>query len=115
MFSFGETVTRLRAPLASDPYSGEDTLEDWSNPSELPIPGCALVPVSSAEAPGVDRVELLTLRTLAAPFGADILPTDRIRDAAGTVWKVDGRRADFRSPFTGHEFGTTVALRLIEG
>lgn len=115
MFPFGETVTRLRAPLVADPYSAEGTAEDWSNPSELAIPGCAVAPVSSAEAPQVGRVELLTLRTLLAPFGADILPTDRIRDAAGTVWKVDGRRADFRSPFTGHEFGTTVALRLIEG
>lgn len=115
MFAFGESVTRLRAPMSEDPYSGELTAPDWDSASEAMISGCAIVPVSSDEAPTVGRAELLTLRTLLAPHGVDILPTDRVRDSAGVVWKVDGRRADWQSPFTGHVFGATVPLRLLEG
>ena len=48
-FAYGETVTRLRATAANDPYSGEATGSDWSTPDELDIDGCGVAAGGSTE------------------------------------------------------------------
>lgn len=115
MYPFGVTVVRLRAALVDDTYSATGKRDDWENPDELLIAGCAIAPVSSAEAPTTDRAELLTLRTLIAPHGSDIRDTDRIRTADGVEWTVDGHPSDPTHPMTGWQPGMVVALRLKEG
>lgn len=114
MFPHGQTVTRLRRGVIVDPYSQREQLGDWSEPDELSIPGCAVAPVSSAEAPTVDRDKLTTLRTLYAPFGADIQAEDRIRTTDGAVWNVIGHPESWHHPMSGWKPGTVAALERIE-
>ncbi len=114
MFPNGETVTRLRATPKIDYYSGEPVGLDWSAPDELVIDGCAVVPVSSEEAPTVDRDKLSTMATLRAPYGSDVKTRDRIRQPDGTVWEVDGHPSHRRNPYTGWEARTVANLVRIE-
>lgn len=111
-FIHGRLVTRLRPRMLPDPYSGELTRVDWVGADRLQIPHCWLAPVSSEEAPGVDRDRLTTLRTLHAPHGADIRAGDRIE--ADGLWDVDGHPADWTSPLTGWKPGITVSLTRTE-
>lgn len=115
MFTFGVTVTRLRAPLAADPYSGEATARDWANAASASIAGCAINPGDSSEARTVNREQITSAPTLYAPYGSDVLPSDRITDPDGLTWEVDGHGGQWRSPFTGTEFGAAFPLRLVEG
>lgn len=128
MFPHGETVTRLRAPLAEDPYSGETIRRDWAGatwPSVFPavwpddvealeIPGCAFDPGGSSEPAEQGRASVTTQPSILAPFGADITATDRvvIRDR---TWDVDGDPAAYRNPFTGWEAGLVVKLKAVAG
>lgn len=114
MFPFGVTVTRLRRRMVPDPYSGEDTLGSWADADEALLVGVALAPLTPEEQATVDAHVARNSMTLLAGHGADILPTDRIRDTEGVVWDVDGYRADWRSPFTGHEFGSATRLHRTE-
>ena len=113
-FPHGKTVIRLRRRLVLDPYSGEETLADWSSPDELAIPGCALSALTSREAPNVDRDQLTSMATLLAPFDADIEPEDRIQTPNGTLWHVTGRPKRPESPFTGWRPGCVVPLTIVE-
>ena len=115
MFTFGVTVARLRAPLAADPYSGEATARDWASAASVSIVGCAIDPGGSSETRTVNREQITTTPTLYAPYGSDVLPSDRITDPAGKTWEVDGYGGQWRSPFTGTEFGDAFPLRLVEG
>lgn len=114
MFDYGETVTRLRAPLVTDPYSGTATKRDWTAAACLPIPDCAVDPGQSSGAPTVNRESVTTTPTLYAPFGADVLEGDRIVSTTCT-WDVDGHGAQWRSPFTGWAPGSAFPLRRTDG
>ena len=115
---YGETIVRLRAVLVADPYSGEDTKPAWDDeaqpPAELDIPGCAIDPGGSTEPSEVGRESVVTKPTVYAPFGADVLPGDRVV-VRGRTWQVDGDPAEWRSPFTGWEPGTVIKLMAVEG
>lgn len=115
MVSYGQTVTRLRAPLVADPYSGKATKRDWDNAVPTQIDGFAIDPGGSVETATVNRVQTVTTPTLYGPYAADIVGTDRVRDAAGTVWEIDGRRADWQHPRTGRKAGSVWPLKLVEG
>lgn len=114
MFPYGETVTRLRAPLAADPYSGANTRRNWAQAASLTVPGCAVDPGGSVESRTVNREPIVTTPTLYAPFGADVLAGDRIVSATGT-WDVEGHGADWASPFTGWQPGSVFPLRRADG
>ena len=114
-FGSGVTVTRLRAPLASDAYSGAATVRNWAAAASTAIAGCAIDPGGSVEVRSVNRETVTTTPTLYAPFSADVLPSDRVTDPDGVTWEVTGRGARWRSPFTGSEFGSVFPLRLVEG
>lgn len=114
MFPFGVTVTRLRRQMVPDPYSGEDTLGSWDDAEESPLEGVALAPLTPEEQATVDAHVARNSMTLYAGHGADILPTDRIRDPEGVVWDVDGFRADWLNPFTGWEAGSATRLHRTE-
>lgn len=114
MFGYSETVVRLRAPLVADPYSGAATLRDWVNAARLPIEGCAVNPGGSVESQSVDRAPIVSTPSLLAPYGADVVAGDRIESESG-VWDVQGHGAQWRSPLTGHEFGSVFPLRRSDG
>ena len=113
-FPYGETVTRLRAPLVTDPYSGAATKRDWSAATSLPIEGCGVDPGQSHEAPTVNREAVRSTPTLYAPPAADVLSGDRIVSTTG-MWDVDGHGVDWSSPFTGWRPGSVFPLRRVDG
>lgn len=113
-FAAGETVTRQRPGLETDPYSGEDVEQDHEAHYELEIPGCAFNPGGSSEPLEAGRSAVITRPEVYAPAGSDILEGDRLV-VRGEVYDVDGDVADWRSPFTGWAAGLVVSLVKVEG
>lgn len=113
-FFHGETVTRQRAAAATDPYSDDDTDLDWSDPDELPIDGVAVAPGPSLESAEAGRTRLDVDLTLYLPFGADVLPLDRVV-VRGDTYSVEGSRDDWHNPFTGLDAGSVVEVRRVKG
>lgn len=114
MFAHGETVTRLRATPATDPYSGEATGLDWDAPDELDIDGCGFNPGQSSEPLQEARNAVTSQPEVYAPFGSDVLSGDRIV-VRGKTYDVDGEPADWRSPFSGWSPGMVIVLKRVEG
>lgn len=115
MFGFGQIIVRVRAPRIQDEYSNAATRPDWAHAVETRMSGFAIAPGASVETQTVNREQVVTDPTLYGPLGADIVATDRVRDAYGTTWEVVGNRSDWRSPFSGWEAGATWPLRRVEG
>lgn len=111
---YGETVTRLRATVVTDPYSGEATELSWVNPDSLDIPGVAIEPRPQPELVTDARNAVVSAFTLYAPFGSDVKAADRLR-VRGDVFEVDGDVADWRSPFSGWEAGTVIQTKRVDG
>ncbi len=107
------SITRKRAPLVADPYSGESTTRDWANAASLVMDGFAVAPGASTEAPTVNRESVTTEPTLYGPHGADIVRFDRV-EANGRTWDVTGHRADWANPWTSYQMGASWPLRLVE-
>ncbi len=63
-FAHGQTLTRLRAPLVADPYSGELTRRDWAHAQGMPIDGFAVSPGGSVVTDTVNRTQVETKPTL---------------------------------------------------
>lgn len=111
-FPHGETVTRLRGTTESDGYGGTRT--DWSDPDELDIYPCAVAPLVEEELLARGREGITEAWTVYAPYKSDIRASDRIR-YDGMDFDVDGVPGNWRSPFTGSEFGMAVRIVRIEG
>ncbi len=114
LFPYGETVTRLRGTPVEDPYSGEETDLDWSNPAALEIPGCAFDPGSSDEPLAQGRNAVITQPRLFVAAGVDVTARDRLV-VRGRTWQVDGDPADFRHPMTGWHPGVVINLKAVNG
>lgn len=114
MFAFGETVTVLRGTPVIDPYSGEETGTDWSNPTPTPFPDCGVAPRLTPETPASDRTMIVEGCTVYMPYGTDILATDRAM-VRGDTYEVDGDVGVWRNPFTGWEPGIEVNLKKVNG
>ena len=114
MFPHGETVTRLRATSAVDPYSDEPTQSDWTSPDSLDIPGCGFNPGQSSEPTQEARNAVITQPEVYAPTGSDVLAGDRLV-VRGDTYDVDGKPAVWRSPFTGWQPGVVIVLKEVEG
>jgi head-tail adaptor len=110
----GETVTRLRATAAADPYSGENTDLDWSDPVELAITGVAVEPVSVSEQVEDGSTQVIVDARLYVPYQADVLPLDRVvvRDQTFTI---EGSRLDWRNPYSGDTPGSVLEVRRVAG
>lgn len=110
----GETITRLRATAVEDPYSGEATDLDWTDPDELAIPGVAIEPVAASEQV-TDGSEQLTIDArLYIPYQADVLPLDRLM-VRGAEFTVQGSRLDWRNPYSGDTPGSVLEVRRVAG
>lgn len=114
MFAFSETITRLRAPLVADPYSGALTARDWANAVSVEILGFAVDPGGSRESHTVNREQITTTPTLYGPYAADVVASDRVV-AAGATWEVTGNAANWGNPFTGRTPGSVWQLERVEG
>jgi hypothetical protein len=110
----GETVARQRAPLIEDPYSGEATQRDWSNPDELAIHGVAIGPSSSVESTTENRQAVTTNMSIYGPPDMDVQPADRIVARSG-VWEVTGENAAWMNAFTGWRPGDEFPIRKVTG
>lgn len=110
----GETVTRLRGVATEDPYSGEDSALDWSDPAELDIPGCAVASGPTSD-PNLDARDMVVSDfTVYAPAGTEVFPSDRVI-VRGFVCEVVGRPFDWVSPFTGRTPGVVILANVVEG
>jgi hypothetical protein len=87
-----ETVTRLRAGTATDPYSGE-LVESWTSPLESDIETLAPAePRPSGEPVQDARNAVVSGWTLYLPESADVTARDRLR-VRGVVHSVLGEPA----------------------
>lgn len=113
-FPHGETVTRLRGTPTLDPYSGESTGIDWTNPDTLPIPGCGVGDGGSLEPLREARNSVESDYDILAPYGSDVLAGDRVI-VRGLTCDVIGRPFPWRHPMTGWEPGTVIRAKIVEG
>lgn len=113
-FAHGETVTRLRAPLVTDPYSSDATERDWSNAAELNIPNCGVAASGSVEPLEAARQAVDSDFDLYLPTGTDVTAQDRLR-VRGLVCEVVGRPFAWQSPLTGWQPGVVAHCKVREG
>lgn len=113
-FLYGETVTRLRAPLISDPYSEEATEPDWANATELDIDHCAVAAGGSTEPVITAREAVDSDFDVYLPADADVTAEDRLR-VRGLVCDLAGRPFRWSSPFSGWTPGLVAQARIREG
>ena len=83
-----QSATRLRAVMAEDPYSGEATHLDWSDPERLAIPQASMQPMQSGELT-FDRDTFTSRWWLWCPGHPDITGRDRI-EYAGEIYEIEG-------------------------
>lgn len=114
MFAHGETITRLRAFVAEDPYSGEETELDWTNAYQLEIGGWAIAQDATSEPVEVARSSVRSDFTLYRDEPADVLAADRLI-IGGLTCQVDGHPFAWRHPITGWEAGFVVRANVVEG
>ena len=117
MLAFGESITRLRAPLAPSAYNPAATQRDWAAATRTRLPaGFGIDPGTSVETDTVNRQQITTTPTLiwmgASP--PDVTYADRVQQA-GVTWEVIGHRSDYRHPMTGWVAGSTWPLQRSEG
>lgn len=110
-FPHGETVTVIR-------NGGRDRFGDHQPVREFTVDGCGVNWNTSTESiyanKAVTRSETVTSNVIVyMPVGADVRSTDRIRLHDGSLWRVNGRPARWKSPFTGGEAGLVVQLAEI--
>lgn len=105
---------RLRARKVDDPYSGEQTGEDWNHPDVLEFAG-ALSSSSSMRTPDALREETTSTSYLTSTDPSlDIMPGDRIRAMPddGRCWEVSGYPSRDQNAFTG--WRPTIEIPLSE-
>lgn len=104
-----QTLTVLRATTTTDSHG--NARPDWAHADEHEIEHCLLVPHDSVEQLGT-RDEITSAWELFAPVGADVLATDRVRDADGVVYEVNGSVLRFQTGVLDH---VAAVLTRIEG
>ena len=104
-----QSATRLRGVPVEDPYSGETTRVDWSNPDRLDLPRVSVQPVTGNEIT-FDRATVISRWWLFVEGHPDITPHDRV-EYAGESYEVDGEV--LRWP--GRLAHTQVMLKRTEG
>ena len=110
-FPFGTTITVLRDSPGgfdehNDPISSSTTRTD--------IAGCGVAPRYSSEPSTLGRNGVIVGLTIFAPYGSDILFTDRI-EIAGVVYLVEGTPENWLNPFTGSTPGMEIAVKRAVG
>lgn len=112
MFSYGETVTRLRAPLVTNAYNAQE--RNWSAATSTPIDGWGVDDSASLEPADAHRELVETDCVLYRPEAADVQASDRVI-CRGRTYEVVGDPATWRHPMTGWNAGFVVRLRIVKG
>lgn len=112
MFPFGETVQILSPATTTDAYN--NTVEDWTTPTETPVEDVGVEPRPSTEDNRDARNAVTSGFTLYMPAGSVVTAKNRIR-VRGDDYAVDGEPAEWRNPFTGWEPGLVVQTKRMEG
>lgn len=111
-----DTITILRAPLATDPRDGTQ-YRDWNNATSTTVHRCNVQPFPLAEKLNfefnLDREFSRTAIRIYAPPGTDFLPEDRIL-FNGTSYDIFGSKGDWRR-FSGSPHHVQVIARQLEG
>lgn len=90
----GETVTVLTAGTSTDPYSGE-SVEDWSSPTRVDVPGVLVEPRPGSEPVQDARNAVISGFTLYLPVGTVVTARSRV-EVRGNQHRVLGEPADWR-------------------
>lgn len=117
-FLFGVKVTRQRASKTADPYSAQNTQDDWEHPLTEDFEGCAVWQESSIEPVAVGseiRNQLITFTKVTLPYSADVTSQDRlVVPGVGTI-EVRGEIERWKQPMTGWEAGAVAVGVKIDG
>jgi hypothetical protein len=113
-FAHGQSVTRLRARMVADPYSGENTARSWDDPESLVIENAYVAASSSTRNTSATRAQALTDKSLYCQPDADVRLGDRVV-AGGLVYEVDGRPSADTNPFSGWQPIAEISLTNAEG
>lgn len=110
------TVTRLReAPGDLDEYGDPAP----GTTTETVLDGAGVAPRSSEDITNRGRQGVIVGLSLYAPFGVDVVYTDRFRvEGLGSLdgtYEVDGEAGQWKSPLSSWEAGTETALRRAQG
>lgn len=111
---FEHTVTRLRAPLVVDKYSGEEIRRDWSRPADvdrLTVTNASVQPEQGSEEAQGDRELIADRWRLWAEGRPDITDQDRI-EWAGVPYEIDGHVGVWDDAFLPH---VTCLLKRVTG
>lgn len=119
-FPRGQTVTRQRRPLITDPHDPEHEIPgSWADVDEagtLELAHAFVAPSSSAAAGDATRTQVLTTLSLFLTNpDADVLIGDRILAAGYEPLYVNARPEATMSPFTGWRPVVEIPLDLTEG
>lgn len=113
-FPHGETVTRRRAAVVTDPYSDHDTGLDWNSATEADIDGCGVALGGSVEPLLTAREAVDSDFDVFMPPNTDVIARDRLI-IRGLECDVAGRPFDWMNPFTGWQPGLVVQAKIREG
>lgn len=105
-----QTVYRLRADVVQNDHGND--VRDWNNPARKAIRGCAVEPGAPQEyllGRDANRIAWFVM----APYGADILPADRV-EYQGVAYEVSGPPAPWKSD-SGRLDYLAVVLQRWEG
>lgn len=111
-FEAGETVvfTSPGAPTGGDDEQGNPIL---GNPVVTTVAGVGVAPLASDEAQEAYGPRSVTGYLLLLPYGTTIPAnaTATVRGVSGWQVQAGSADSDWRSPWDGEEFGTTVTVR----
>lgn len=114
MFPAGETVTVLRRPPRSK--FGDAEFQEHHTISGVGVDWAATdEPNSGNSNADNNREAVVTDVVLYCPWGSDVLSSDRVELPDSDVYRVIGKPARWRDPFTGSTPGVVVKLQRIEG
>lgn len=82
--------------------------------SDTTLDGCIVAPRTSVDVVERGRQGVVVGLTLYAPFGTDLVHTDRVK-VDGVLYDLDGEPGPWKSPFNGWEAGVEVALKRAAG
>jgi hypothetical protein len=109
-----ESFTRLRAQLVPDPYNTDALVEDWKLPTvDIELRGAWSSTGSSVGADPVREHTSTSKQLVIFDPDADVRNGDRIRDAGGSIFTVNGRPDRDQNPFTG--WRPTLVINVEEG
>jgi hypothetical protein len=114
MFAHGEPVVFVSPTVVLNDYSGEVEGEDWDTPVTELSTTCGVEPIASEEPPQDGRQSVIVGYRLYFDHIVEIDPDWRCV-VRNSPLRVQGRAADWRSPFTGWAPGSVVEVRWTDG